>query len=477
MALVGNERLFICEYLESNYQEFTPMSFYRFLFPEGELEEKGVYETGKYNAIATEIIEKQGGHNKNYVITDGLEVLPKLLKSNNFIVIPPVTFVGKRRTIENARKVYAIAIDLDGIVDEVHLRSLFKQMDVGHIPTPTAIVWSGSGMHLYYMFSEAIHIFGDRQPILSEQLKKLKDALTRKIWNDNVTVLYKPGDVQIESVYQGFRMVGSVTKEGTHRARAFLIGEKVDMEYLNSFVEKQYRYGYELGRDEKTSGRRKKIPLEEAKKKYPKWYESRVLKGMPRKFFTNNAAMYEWWLRTVKEKIRVGHRYYGIMSLAIYAVKCGISKERLYKDAYELVDYLESLTVDENNHFTKQDVYAGLQKYNDVAQCKLCPIDEIERLTGIEIKRNKRNGRSQKKHLILARDRKASLRNIGELEHDGRPSMEERTVMWWAENPTAKIDECMVALSVSKSTAYKYRRVAMEKGCIPKKNIRIGRQN
>ena len=44
------------------------------------------------------------------------------------------------------------------------------------------------------------------------------------------------------------------------------------------------------------------------------------------------------------EKISAGHRYFGIMALAIYAKKCGISYEELERDAFGFLEILDNRT-------------------------------------------------------------------------------------------------------------------------------------
>ena len=71
------------------------------------------------------------------------------------------------------------------------------------------------------------------------------------------------------------------------------------------------------------------MSIEEAKKKYPDWYERRVVRGEQRGRWTVKRDLYDWWLRKIETEIHVGHRFYGIMTLAIYAVKCGIDEDEL----------------------------------------------------------------------------------------------------------------------------------------------------
>ena len=39
------------------------------------------------------------------------------------------------------------------------------------------------------------------------------------------------------------------------------------------------------------------------------------------------------------------------MALCSYGLKCGISEQKIRRDAYAFLDHLESLTEDEDNHF------------------------------------------------------------------------------------------------------------------------------
>ena len=41
-------------------------------------------------------------------------------------------------------------------------------------------------------------------------------------------------------------------------------------------------------------------------------------------------------------------------------MKCGISEQKIRRDAYAFLDHLESLTEDEDNHFSRADVKDAL---------------------------------------------------------------------------------------------------------------------
>lgn len=103
--------------------------------------------------------------------------------------------------------------------------------------------------------------------------------------------------------------------------------------------------------------------LTQAKKKYPEWYERRIVQGLPKGSWTASPAVYEWWIRTLSTGAEQGHRYWCIMALAAYAKKCGISRDNLEADAYGLIPLLNS----KGDAFTEDDVLAALEAYNDGA--------------------------------------------------------------------------------------------------------------
>lgn len=427
------------KYLGKYFQEVAPKEFYRDIFVEGELQKKGVYGDNKYNAIAVEL-----GQDKirRYTITDDLEMIDELLQSENFIIVSPISYIGKSRNSDNARMMYALAIDLDGVNKEINIIDLFHQVEkVEYLPRPTYTVISGGGLHLYYVFKEPIPLFKN----IVQQLTNLKNDLTRKIWNGYVTDLNDK--VQYQSIFQGFRLVGGVTKGGA-RTKAYKTGEKVTIEYLNEFV-------FDLKNQVTQFTYKSDLTLEEAKNKYPEWYKKRIIEQKPKGTWICKRDLYDWWKRRLIE-IQEGHRYYGVMCLAIYAKKCGIPQEELEVDAFGMVDRLDLLTSNEDNHFTREDVLAALELYND--NYITFPIDTISKLTKIRIEKNKRNGLKQKQHLYLARRRKEDMKAI-ELPMkapEGRPTAQNKVNQWQKEHPNGKKADCIRDTGLSKKTVYKW---------------------
>lgn len=450
------DNIFLLDYLqEQSFIELSAFDFYRLIFSEGSLITRTELDLpydqlrGRYSGIAIEL-----AGNKQYIrsnlITDELDNIDSILSEDNFTIIAPISYAGTTRNKSNARYIYGIAIDLDGVSKRSNIENLFNQIDIKRIPRPTSVVFSGTGLHVYYIFETPYPCFAHYTTLLDE----IKTYLTKIIYNGYITSLYD--NPQYQSIYQAYRMVGSSTKSGQNKARAFLTGQKVDIEYLISIIEDEFYNGYKI------KARKEKLTLEEAEILYPDWYQRRIVEGQPKKknkydkTWTCNKGLYNWWLKKLKQEIQVGHRYYGIMCLAIYAKKSGISKEQLEQDAFELVEILDSLTVDEENHFTEDDVRSALEAYKD--EYITFPIETISKLTGIEIKKNKRNGLSREDNLEIARMiQNKKDPNKTWINRDGRPVKRRQEVITWRkEHPDGTKSQCKDETGISYPTIRRY---------------------
>lgn len=436
----------LTKYLETYFDEISAAEFYRYIFPKGELDLAMKYTPGKYTGIAVEILPNR--RTKRHTITDDLQEIDKLLQSENFCLASPISYSGKSRKSENARFLYAITFDVDGIIvyedgKPQGLIDLLYQVNgpSERLPNPTFIVSSGTGLHLYYVLEKPIPLFKN----VVKQLKEYKHEMTRILWNGYITEL--EDNVQQESIFQGFRMVGTVTKTGG-RVRAFQTGERVSMEYLNGFVGEKYKvteYAYKSN-----------LTLAQAKEKYPEWYQKRIVEKKPKEYWEADRAVYEWWKREISginAKAKVGHRYYCMMMLAVYARKCAVSREELEKDAFQIMEYFESMTNDDNNHFDEADVMDALEAYND--KYITYPINSISYLTDIPIMKNKRNGRTQVQHCEVMRAIQGVV-NPNWREGNGRPTAEQTVREWQEKHPDGKKADCIRKTGLSKKTVYKW---------------------
>lgn len=441
--------------LETYLEPVEPHEFYREIFPEGSFERKGRYEDEKGNGIAVTISQpgrgialeiEQEGKVKRYTITDDLDTLREL-QDTDFTIISPISYFGKRRCGKNARYLYALVFDLDG-VDMPRLRDTLHQMDREIIPKATFVVNSGTGLHLYYVLKEPVPMYPQNQ----KYLKELKYALTRQIWNKFTSTIKEP---QMQGVMQGFRVIGSGTKLGRdYPVRAYRLGEPVELDELIEFVPDSN------GEQQRIKGIMQKsgMSLEEAKKKYPDWFERRVVRKEKRGRWVVKRDLYDWWLHRIRDEIKVGHRFYGIMTLAIYAKKCGIDEDELRQDAFSLLRPYDDMSIESINRFTQDDVICALEMFNE--DYVTFPRDDIAKLSGLSMPVNKRNGRKRAQHLEWCR----IIQNASDIvdgtnwrSGNGRPSKREKIAQYMREHPEIKNkSEIARALNISRPTVVKY---------------------
>lgn len=446
----------IAEELVKWFEEVPAMEFYREVFPEGELDEVDEMTPGRYAGIAVEITNgKRNGKQviRRYTVTDDLDEIDRLQYSDNFCILAPISYAGKSRISRNARFMYAFVVELDNLIvdkkkEQIGLKSLIGQWSdrVHWIPRPTYLVASGTGVHLYYLFEKPIPLF----PNVVKSMEKYKRELTKMIWNRHVTVSYTDETIQQESIFQAFRMVGTVTKLGD-RVQAFRTGERVTVSYMNSFVTK-LEYRHDCGMEEVYKSRLTKA---EAKEKYPEWYEKRLVRGEPKGHWICKRDLYDWWKRRIIEEAKVGHRYYCLMMLAIYAVKCDIDRKELEEDCMELMEVFEELTDREDNHFTEKDVLDALQSFEDKGLITY-PVNSIANRSGIVIPKNKRNYRRQIVHLKIARATLSIMNEEQGKSMQGRPSQEQTVREWQKLHPDGRKADCIRETGLAKHTVYKW---------------------
>ena len=441
---------------EHGLEEVSPYEFYRDVFPEDSLEIRGDYETRRPNAIFTLALKNAEGKRfgRNSIMFDDLQELEDVIGAE-FAVTSPVTYSGKNRTADNARQLWGFCIDLDG-VEMNQLTDLLHQIENDILPEPTYLVNSGHGFHVYYLLEDPVPLYKH----LHEPLNRLKEGLTNMVWNRYTSVI-KTEERQFQGIFQGFRMPGSQSKLGNrYPVVAFRLGRKRMLQYLNDFVSKDYQL---------KEWDDYRLTLEEAKEKYPEWYERRIVQGIKTKSKwdiagkvngDNPYALYDWWLAKIQDGAFDGNRYNCIATLITYAVKCDVDRGKVLSDALELVPWLNSLTKTENNEFTVQDVYDAMDFYSD--SYATYSIKAIESRTKIQIERNKRNGRKRSEHVKLMnfiRDEINGKRDTWR-EGNGRPvgsgTAEMKVKMYRLEYPEASVTEVARALKLSRTTVYKW---------------------
>lgn len=436
-------------WLEKTFPEVSAIEFYRDLFPSGELDKRNAFTKGKYCGIALQICSDRKV--KRYSITDELDNIEELVSSDDFVVISPMSYAGKSQKSVNQRFCYAIAIDLDGLLHNEKqaygIESLFSQTKeielegeiISAVPRPTYVVASSANnCHLYYVLDKPIPMFKSNV----ESLARYKTNLTDRLWNKYITAQYDK--TQQEPIGQGMRAVGSLSKDGKSRVRAFKTGGKVSIEYLNRFPHVKEENRIEVWNDPKPRDH----PREKKK-------SDALGKTKP--------AFYEWFKRQIREHTVEGKRYFGLMALAIIGRKCGIDKQQVEKDALSFVPYLDSLTTTEDNHFKEEDALKAISAYN-VPHFLFMKRETLVRLSGIPMTANKRNHRKMAVHCFLMREKKASLSKIGEghAKNAGRPSKRDLVLNYRKDHPEASQRAIAKALGISPSTVNRWLKQAKE---------------
>lgn len=448
-------------YLKYNpYFQYTEINVYKFFEliysrnDEMPLEEcEGAsqeHQNHKYHGIATEILKDRARH---FMIFNDLNFLEEI-KDREFVITSPISYIGRNRTAKNSRFLYAFAIDLDG-VEKQHIENIFYQYKSGAMPKPNIIVSSGNGLHLYYILEKPIALF-DNIKIL---LKRFKYGLIDLVWNSYTSSVKKR---QYQGIFQGFRIPETKTKFG-EVVRAFYLenSELYTIEKLNHWVTGRRKLvDTEIDIINKALYIPKKLTLKEAKEKYPDWYERRIIKGdKSRKKWHIKRDLYDWWKRTItdNEKVVEGHRYFCIMSLAMYGLKCDIPYEEVKSDAYSFLEEMESKTGNQDNHFTEEDIEDALKAYKE--SYMTFPRKDIEIVTGILIPPNKRNYQKQKDHLEeirMIRDLRMKRQGKKWTDNNGRKSKKDEVISYLLFNQNATKYKCIKETGLSKPTVYKY---------------------
>lgn len=139
------------------------------------------------------------------------------------------------------------------------------------------------------------------------------------------------------------------------------------------------------------------------------------------------------------------------MCLAIYAYKCGVSKQQLRQDMKEAFDDLQM--VKHENALTEEDIRSALEAYDK--EYYNFTIADIEKLTNVRVERNKRNGRTQEQHMEVMRAIQ-TVTNPNWRKGNGRPSAQQRVYDWRELHPDGRPKECIAETGLSKNTVYKW---------------------
>ena len=419
-----------------------PMELYTDLFRLGEGLIQRKLEKGEHKSNPIILGSRNDKRTRRILFEDTFEKTLNSFHDYDWAFTNGITYWGRANKSEAQGAAYGLIFDLDGVGPTELENLLSGALNSPWYPIPNYIALSGYGLHLYYVLAEPLQLF----PNTKLQLKNLKYALTDLIWNGYTS---SNKEKQFQGINQGFRAIGTATKIKGRYVEAYrLKSERSSLEYLNSFVPEGSRL------DEKSIWKESRYTLSEAKMKFPQWYEKVVEQGIAcTGRWTPNKALYEWWLNRVKNEAAYGHRYFCIMCMAIFAKKCDISRQKLESDAEQLREPLTNLSP--SNPLTSADIRSALECYDE--RYVTFPRRDIERLSGIAIPPNKRNGRTRAWHLELVNMTNAAKRKVDGIQIGGKASKREEVESYYQRNPDASVRKAASDLGISKTTVQKWR--------------------
>ena len=439
--------------VEQHCSSCSPVEAYHTIFhmSDGFIQKTGE-EPGFYKSNPIMVFQKEKKVHRKIVYVDELDSLLKEAAEADWAFLGGCTYFGKANRQEHASKLHALIFDIDGVTVDTMMNFFFTcdcSKDI--YPRPNFIALSGHGVHFYYVFDKPIDLF----PEVKMQLKDLKYALTVKLWNRYTSTERK---IQYQGINQSFRMFGSKCKASSTRKRCKVFSYRKDLWRVEDLA--QYgipQINFEISKRYET-----KYPLKKAQELFPDWYEKVVVNGDKSQTLWKISekvhgpdpyALYHWWKRKIESGVSVGHRYFCLMTLAIYAAKCDLPFEILKKDAEELQKSFTLMA--HENPFTIADMESALECYD--ARYKTFPIDDIARLTAIPIKKNKRNYRKQDVHLERARAvQMIDYPNREWINKEGAPTKQSIVQKWRLEHPEGKKADCIRDTGLTKPTVYRW---------------------
>ena len=475
VSMAADENV-LTKFLSEHFTEETPEGFYEDLFMVADdlatADEISAHKGGTYSPIIVRLMDDGQGGTKaeRHLVSRGLgeiALVNALSVMDKADFLSPISYAGRRPMADMAHELYALTFDLDGIkikpdgtpiglIDLIHQMRPVEGVRGPFVPSPTYIVSSGSGLHLYYMLDKPIRLWPD----VIERLNAFRDAFTKRLWNRYITDLYD--SPQFEPVTQDFRMVGSRSKDGKQVVRAFLSSFRITMESLNQFVPEESRLPLEM--------RYKQHTLEEARALWPAWdpdWRKKASAATARPWHVKR-DLFDWWCRRVEAgEASVGHRYWCVWVAACMAAKCpDVTYDELERWALGMVPMLDTITVDEANHFTERDALSALNAYGNPLSRTLRR-DKIAEKTAVEMPVNKRNGREIHQHIQMVNALRKMRRDVlgeDEYRNSGRPrgsgTMRDAIREYAEAHPDANHSQIAKALGVSRPTVIKWLRDA-----------------
>lgn len=435
-------------------QQLSTSTFYQdYLFKD--IDDLVSADGDKYKILLTEY---DAENNKIHKIK--LEDIEDYLDLND-VAISPCLYWNNWRRDALLNYVCAFALDIDKLRPQ-DLNRFLDMFDNGELLSPTVICNSGSGVHFYYILNESFPVDTRHHSQNKNIAQTIYDRLYDIIKKDKGYV-----NAQHHWIGQDYRVVGAKTKFD-QTASAWQMKESfysIDelIEYCKVPYDKKKRiasksmisYAKSIANDLKIEQPNYEDYIEtynfiafhkdDAYKVREEKRRKREAAATKRKQKTSNGSE-NWYKNTYKQVLTntiPGNRFNSLKALAIIAHKDEITREVFEKDLNNLVD-IWSTKQWQGDDFNVNNVEAILRLYDNAQKYKDTTREKLEewlgwKFYGIGLKRNHR---SQTTHLKLARGQKAILKEIGEMDPEGRPDKQEIVQQWRKDHPNGKKADC-----------------------------------
>lgn len=340
------------------------------------------------------------------------------------VYVPPCDFFNDCYLLRTLKKLYALVIDIDGMTP-MGVEQLIIRMPQDAIPTPTMIGNSGAGIHLYFVFSEAVDAYRRRIPILRGMVNALYDAFK------------KYGNVDHNSLIQAYRLCGCRTKLDDIMT-GFRSGPKYDALTLAA------RLNVDTTNWEGRIDMRKPREAQDSTEAEIKKRKGKNVTVLPR--VNNGHRFFIHCAQRAFNETDIGHRYTSLLALAIIAYKTRTPREELQHELKMLAVLWSERTPD--NPVNLKEVDKAMRAYSpEYVRVKAVTLEEY--FGWRFLRKIPRRGRTQAEHLQRCRMVKDVL-----IPHDKKAALEKYLKL----HPDATQREIEKDLKMSPKTIVKYRR-------------------
>lgn len=190
--------------------------------------ESCIVEMGKYMNLKRMVFRYIGDDNKILSYFESLSDMKAYLKGDkrlknsrgikNLLWFPQHYGIGTETTKKRLRSIHALVVDVDSKVCETKEEFVeLSQKLLGEngddsvwetigLPKPTFVVFSGSGLHLYWALSKPLKLYMDKT--LFGRAEKVHNLFIERLST------YYGGQLDTIPITQGFRVPGSISKTG-----------------------------------------------------------------------------------------------------------------------------------------------------------------------------------------------------------------------------------------------------------------------